>query len=185
MSRLELKQQWTGHEIGTPEVRSTMAQLRIAVDGNILTKNENSWSRSVQDHVLVSTYPLAYWMLQSWWRLLYEPIPFGSQPNIAWRMAHELGATGNGFVWPKILFASDGEHVQIWALPSDDTSGQSVRYLNGLRNPESVSIPDFMRTLTEFVSTVTSRLDSVDVLDSDLATLFSIIMSEQRDSDTV
>ncbi|MBN1296795.1 hypothetical protein JXA80_08430 [bacterium] len=184
MNSLELHQQWTGYDFGAPEVRSTMAQFRIIVDGINLAGNENTWSQSVQDHILVSTYPLADWMLQSWWRLLYEPIPHGNKPDIAWRMSHELGSAGHGFVWPKILFVSDGENVHIWASPSTGAAGQSVRYLNGLPTPASIPLTEFERTLTDFVSTVVERLETVRVPDTHLSALFSLVVDEGRDDKT-
>ncbi|WPD23175.1 MAG: hypothetical protein SD837_01155 [Candidatus Electrothrix scaldis] len=184
MNLFELRQKWLYSGCGAPECSQTTAQLAIYAENCSLTKNENIWSQSVQESIVVSTYPLALWMLQSWWRLLYEPLPVRGRPATHWRMAHELGAVGHGFVWPKVIFASDSENVQIWASPSDMRCQQSVRYLNGLHSPVAVPVAEFENVLFDFVSTVISRLDAVGVSASDLSELFKILQDEQQDGES-
>jgi hypothetical protein len=101
-----------------PELRQTMAMLQLNIDNVNLMKNLDIWSKSVLDHTLVSAYPLALWVASSWWRLNWEPLPaHGAHPSMDWRMAHELGAANKGLVWPQIIFASDREVMQAWAVP--------------------------------------------------------------------
>jgi hypothetical protein len=112
-----------------------MSDLALHVGNVNLLKNEDIWSRTIQESVLVSSYPLAMWLASSWWRLNWEPLPArrrGDGPSVDWRMAHELGAANHGFVWPQIIFASDCEVMQVWAVPSGINDNQSVRYLNEL-----------------------------------------------------
>lgn len=185
MKKFEFRQSWSSLGTGVPEFSNTMAQLEIYVDDYNLTKNENIWSQSIHKHIVVSTYPLALWILQSWWRLLYEPLPSRRKPEVDWRMAHELGAANQGFVWPKIIFASDSENVQIWASPSDANCQQSVRYLNGLYFPISIPISSFQGTISDFVSTVVNRLDAVGLPHSDLSELYKIIREEQQNENSL
>lgn len=184
MNAFELRYKWLYPGGGEPECSHTTAQFEIYAENCSLTKNENIWSQSVQESIVVSTYPLALWILQSWWRLLYEPLPPRGKPAIHWRMAHELGAAGHGFVWPKVIFASDSENVQLWASPSDTHCQQSVRYLNGLNAPVAVPVAEFQNLLLDFVSTVISRLDAVGISESDLSELFKIIWNEQQDGES-
>jgi hypothetical protein len=184
MEKIDFRQRWSSVGAGAPEFGSTLAQFEIYVGDYNLTRNENSFSQSIQDHVIVSTYPLALWMLQNWWRLLYEPLPARHKPDLSWRMAHELGAVNHGFVWPKILFASDGQNVQVWSWPSDVNCQQSVRYIHGLSLPASISIPAFRETLFGFISTVESRLDAFGLRSTDLSELFSIVRGEEQKEDS-
>lgn len=181
---IDFRQSWTSVGSGTPELANTLAQLEIYVGDYNLTRNENLFSQSLQDHVIVSSYPLVLWMLQNWWRLLYEPLPASNKPDISWRMAHELGAANYGFVWPKILFASDSLNVQVWSSPSEVNSQQSVRYINGLNLPASISITDFRQALIGFISTVESRLETFGMGSNDLSALFSIVKEEEQIEDS-
>ena len=178
--KIDFRQSWSDVGAGTPELANTLAQLEIYAGDYNLTRNENIFSQSIQDHVIVSSYPLALWMLQNWWRLLYEPLPKSNKPDVNWRMAHELGAANHGFVWPKILFASDSQNVQVWATPSNANCQQSVRYINGLNHPVSISIHDFRQALFEFVSTVENRLKVFRLESTDLSELFSIVREEEQ-----
>lgn len=184
MNSLEFRQQWADFGGGDAEFSKTQARIEIHAGGYNLTENENTWSQSIQDHILVSAYPLAMWILQSWWRLLYEPLPSSGRPNTQWRMAHELGAANHGFVWPTVLFASDGENLQVWAMPSDANSRQSARYINGLYTPVAIPVAQFRVTLEAFVSTVVNRLAAVGLPATDLGELFKIIQHEQQDQDS-
>ena len=69
-------------------------------------------------------------------------------------MAHELGAANDGFVWPQIIFASDPEVMQVWAVPLSDNDNQSVRYVNGLEIPASIALTDFQRDVEDFITAV-------------------------------
>jgi hypothetical protein len=181
MKQLEFRQNWMAPGIGEPEISGTMSLLEIYAGETKLTKNQNIWSQSIHDHILVSTYPLAMWFLQSWWRLIFEPLPsYGCIPTIDWRMAHEMGAANQGFVWPKVVFTSDSEEIHVWATPSGDECQQSVRYINGLRTPVSVPIKKFQQSITDFVLEVVNRLDAINVSCSELSELWGIISEEQQ-----
>lgn len=100
---LRLGFQWEAAGNDNAESYHTMARLSLAVNGYSLTRNEDSWSRTVKGDVLVSLYPLAVWFASSWWRLLHEPHPGkGVRPSVSWRMAHELAAANQGYVWPTV-----------------------------------------------------------------------------------
>lgn len=176
----ELNLNWLDSGNDEPEYRSTMAMFELCAGGTKLTQHEDIWSQTIRDDVLVSAYPLALWMASSWWRLNFEPLPAHNlRPTTGWRMAHELGAANHGFVWPQIMFASDCEVMQIWAVPSKASpENQSVRYLNGLNEPTNVSLGDFRRSVAEFVEAVIYRLEAVGIPDSDLARLWAEIREE-------
>ncbi|MBK7708429.1 MAG: hypothetical protein IPJ30_22400 [Acidobacteria bacterium] len=107
---------WSDIRSDEAEIGYSMANLQIRLNNENLTENENTWSKTIEDSVLTSAYPLAYWICSSWWRLLYEPLPpSGMIPSTDWRLSHELASANSGFVWPKIIFASDNRVVQIWS----------------------------------------------------------------------
>lgn len=164
------------------EYGATMADVEISVNDFLVTENLNSWSRSIRKSVLVSAYPLAYWITSSWWRLLYEPLPpyTGPQrpPSTDFRLSHEVAGAGDGYVWPRLIFGSDLKTVQIWSAPSPSVEGQSIRYLGGLGGPFHVRIPDMERALGHFVDLVVSRLAEIGVKNSDLAAFWKEVWSD-------
>lgn len=181
MSKFEIFYDWAPSPT-TQDVAmdATTAFLKIAVDGFPLTKNNNIWSKTVSDQVLLSLYPLATWFVASWWRLNFEPLP--KRPTHDWRMSHEIAAAGEGFVWPKIIFASDGHSIAIWAK-SFINEKQSVHYLQGLEAPYFVKISDFQKTIDYFVHGVLERLQAIQGHGSDLGELWNLLHHEREDLD--
>lgn len=163
----------------------TMTHLKININDLNLTENFNIWSQTVEEDVLVSAAPLALWFLQSWWRILYEPLQYytNGKLDIGWRMAHEIGAANNGYVWPRIAFVSDLENIFIFAQPTTDRK-QSVRYINGLDIAKHIKLNDFKKTISEFIEQVIDRLDALKEQDTTIKDLWNIILEESSDYET-
>jgi hypothetical protein len=183
MSNFKFTLDWLSVGQDERKFRDTTAQLALYVGELSLTQNEDVWSKTVRDSVLVSAYPLAMWLAVSWWRLNYEPQPKqGMLPSIDWRMGHEMGAANHGYVWPHIMLASDGEVMQVWSAASDPASKQSVRYLNGVSGPMAVALDDFRSGVDGFVSAVLNRLSAMGQTASDLASLWRLVQNDRADS---
>src|SRR3972149_3215532 len=93
-------------------VNATLAALRIeaGVEGSPripITRVLNPATHSVRDHIYVSAYAVARWLLLNWWRLRWEPL----RTTTHWRMTHSLAAIGGGDAWPPLQFSSDGRFV--------------------------------------------------------------------------
>lgn len=184
MAELRFSHDWLSAGADGPVFRDTSAQFAIYLDDTCLTRNEDIWSKTVRDTVLVSTYPLALWFASSWWRLNWEPLlKPGPRPSLDWRMSHELGAANHGFVWPRILFASDGEVINVWAAAAS-TQGQSVNYLRSLDGPQVVKISDFQRSVDNFIGAVLNRLSAVGCPDTELAALWQLVLDDRADPST-
>ena len=179
MSLFKFTHEWASAGQDIPEIYYTMTNLALHVGDINLMQNEDVWAKTIRDAVLVSSYPLAMWLAASWWRLNFETL--SASPSIDWRMAHEMGAANHGFVWPKVLFASDREFMQIWAAPSNANSQQSVRYLNGLDRAAFVKLTDFQRSVETFITSVLNRLDAVDCHNTDLWQLWQLIQEDRAD----
>jgi hypothetical protein len=182
MTKFDITCNWLAAGNDAPEFHQTMGMFGLQVGDISLTQNEDIFSRSIRDTVLVSAYPLANWLAASWWRLMYEALPAnGMQPELEWRLAHELGAANHGFVWPQIMFASDREVMQVWALPSRADIEQSVRYINGLNGPSSLSLTDFESKAASFINLVIARLEARGIPDTALSNLWKEIIEERDD----
>jgi hypothetical protein len=181
MSKLRFEYEWLSAGLDDPAFRETTAQLALYVGDTCLARNEDIWSKTVRDSVLVSTYPLAMWFASSWWRLNWEPLQeHGVRPSLDWRMTHEMGAANHGFVWPKALFASDGEFVSIWA-EAGAPQVQSVNYLAGVDSPQGIQIGEFQRGVDSFVNAVLSRLRAVGQTDTELEALWGLVIEDRAD----
>jgi len=184
MAEIDFSIDWLASESSSPIIRDTSGQLAIHLDNTCLTRNVDVWSSTVRDAVLVSAYPLALWLASSWWRLNFEPLPqLGVRPSLDWRMAHELGAANHGYVWPRIIFAPDGESINVWA-EQISMEGQSVQYLYGLDAPRAVTLAGFQRKVGGFIERVITRLQAREHHGTDLAELWALVRQDQESPET-
>lgn len=184
VNSLSLNFEWLTCGNDAPEIRQTMGMFGLKVGDISLTRHEDTGSQAIRDTVLLSAYPLAAWMVSSWWRLRYEPLPpAGIQPSISWRMAHELTAANQGFIWPRVILASDLESMQIWSTASSATDLQSIRYINSLEHSFSVSLLEFEQKAKDFIESVLSRLRATGMATTSLASLWQEVQEELAEPD--
>lgn len=182
MNSLSLNFDWLTSGNDSPEIRQTMGMFKLRVGDISLTQNEDAFSQTIRDTVLVSAYPLAAWIASLWWRLLFEPLPpTNAKPSVDWRMAHELTAANQGFIWPRVILASDTELMQIWSTPSKAVDQQSVRYINGIEGSCPINLHEFELTAEIFIETVISRLKATGVDNTPLANLWQEVQEERSD----
>jgi hypothetical protein len=179
MDELFINTQWESSVHEPLEVRVTSAMLKIALGNQIVTRNEDEWSRTIRDEVRLSAYPLALWLASSWWRLRWEPFPM-STPSRSWWMAHALTAAGYGYLWPQMLFASDGEEMHILTVPTSPDLKVPVRYLS--KGYHSIDDTVFERTIDEFVNKVIARLVASNAEHTELRNLWEEVLEERADS---
>lgn len=106
---------WLGRENGSEEDRAFYAEIGISVGDEWLTQLEDLTARTVRKHMRGSGYQLAQWFAANWWRLRHEPAFEGSNNDVDWRIAHCMAAAGGGYVWPDVLFTSDGASLEVEA----------------------------------------------------------------------
>jgi hypothetical protein len=148
------------------------------LNGRIATRCYNALSDSERDFTRVSLYPMAQWLAASWWRLRWEPdsSETASRPPANWGLSHDLAASGHGFLWPNLTFASDGEWMQLHVRPSSRQSQEPTRYLSEF----SVSIPiqDFETSIDQFLEKILLRLEPLG--NTDLHDLWREILHERH-----
>jgi hypothetical protein len=177
---LSISWEWLSSLHETPEVRQTSAKLKLVLGQQVLTRNVDEWSQTVSDDVRMSAYPLALWLASNWWRLRWEPLPPG-EPSLSWRMSHEIAAAGYGCVWPRVLMASDGESIQVWAEPTSNRGPAPVKYLNGAHGV--MSAEEFERSIDHFLDGVLARLNAVGIGNSELHELCREISEERTNAE--
>lgn len=161
---------------------ATMSRLLISADDVLVTENSNTWSKSIEQTILVSSAPLAMWFLQNWWRLLYEPFQAYSKgnPGHNWRMAHEIGAANHGYVWPRMAFFSDLNSIYIASAPTNEKT-QSVRYLNRINGITSVSLAEFEQSVKAFLNECIDRVNSLEIGENTIEEFLEVIETEKAD----
>lgn len=157
----------------------TFAALKLRVGDCVVTEAEDSIAQTLRDDILVSVYPLARFMAENWWRLRWEPQPVRIDP--AWRLRHCLSAAGDGYSWPNLQFASDGESIHVYLAPAAASRTSSIRYVNRLS--EWISAETFENAVDRLLEAVSGRLDAMRCSDTDLERLIEDLRAERNDPD--
>lgn len=177
---LKVECEWWGPSADESEaMQACRAAIGISVGNHFLTRLEDSWANTIRTRMNGNAYTLARWFAGNWWRLRWEPENPGSQSDVDWRMSHSMASAGDGFSWPGILFASDGDSIAIASRMSREPVMGPVRYLTEL----STRIPakDFERSIDSFLSLVISRLHAKGCASGELVELWEEVMRERRD----
>ena len=153
-------------------LRATWARLEIhARDGTreiCLTDCVGERSRSLRRGVYGSVYPVARWIVENWWSLLYESIPsesyqggrsYATDPSFRpWVRRHNLLAARGGFALPDVSLYRDGGEVALRCVPDPD-EWDGVYPIRFVRNSDMMLAPaDAEQGLRDFIETVADRI---------------------------
>ena len=177
---LKIECEWWGRANGENDISQvSRGAIGISVGDQWLTRLEDSWGNTVRNRLHASAYTLAGWLAGNWWRLRWEPETPSSRSDVDWRMSHSMASAGDGYCWPSILFASDGDTL---AVASRATRGRvlgPVRYLNEVNT--RITGKAFESAIDAFLTLVLSRLHAEGFAKTELAELWNEVMNERAD----
>jgi hypothetical protein len=171
---------WERIETLPIEQAVTCTRIRLMLDGICVTEHEDNFAHTVREDVLLSAYPLAMWFATNWWRLLYEPRPtIGTVPT-AWHISHEMPSANEGYVWPVVVFQSEGPSIAVTVPAQAGSKNNSLRYLNTYKRPFHITRKQLEKNLRSFITETVSRLAAMDVGETDLSRLWTEVQDEVR-----
>ncbi|NEX17769.1 MAG: hypothetical protein C1943_14400 [Halochromatium sp.] len=158
--------------------RVAEADIGIVVGDICLTELEDRMAKTVRPTFRASTYRLALWLAENWWRLRWEP----EDDSLDWQLSHNLAAIGAGYVWPALTLVSDGERVMLRMRPSTVTASADIRYL--LQTDLRISVESLITGIDRFIGAVIERLRACGQQDTDLEMLWNDLLEERQDAET-
>jgi hypothetical protein len=161
----------------------TCARIQISLKGSCITEHEDSFSHTVREDVLLSAYPLALWFATNWWRILYEPRPSNGAAKAEWRISHEMPSANEGYIWPVLVFESVGPSIALTVPRRAGSKDDALRYLNTQTSPVYLWRNGLEASLREFINQTVSRLEAMNVKDTELAKLWVEVQDESRSPD--
>lgn len=147
------------------ELRATWGRLIVRVGGWPVSKLYDYDVKTVSDQIYLPLYPVAEWIVENWWALLYEVENPTNRKDPNYAVRHDLNRASGGFALPRLRFSALGERMQLhWDranMPS-----KRVEFMNyGTRLVDRAQVEN---ELTRFVSVVIERLRSEGVLETPL-----------------
>lgn len=166
---------WALLEQGSPEERAGFAALGISAYGVCLTAGHDRLLQSIRQAPFLSAYHLAEWLAWNWWRLRWEPRKAG----VEWELSHDMASIGNGYIWPNIQIASDGNTIALVAKPTPERENTPYRYINDVTS--LISAAEFEGEVDLFIEAVLRRLESLQIVESNLADIWRSVLLERQD----
>lgn len=157
----------------------TFAALRVLLGGVTVTEVEDCIAQTLRDSVFVSAYPLARFMAENWWRLRWEPAI--SRVDAAWRLRHSVSAAGDGYNWPNLEFASDGETIHAQMKASQPSPTAQIRYVKTVN--EFILTEVFEQSVDWLLDAVAGRLDARGHRETELSSLIDELRIERSDTE--
>lgn len=171
MRELDFRVEWDeAPGVTDDDLARTWAQIHILVEGTPVTRFYSSRSQSVRSGIYGSALPLAVWLLEHWWFLLYEGTPSsrifeGGRQALAqsdedelraWLQRHNLLSAREGFALPDLSVFRDESGVQLRWVPDLGETNYPGRFLEDGRAVISEQV--FVAAVHEFVTAVAERL---------------------------
>jgi len=162
-----------------PELRATWARFRVLVEDWCPTRVISGEARGARDHVYVSVYPLAEWLVANWWFLNHE----FKTPRSAYFERHSLGFAGDGSAYPNLSISPLGDVTEV-SCQKRLLRHQRLEFIEDGR--AFLKTEEVMRSIRRFVEYVLERLEDCGIRSTPLheewaAVLHSAENPEERD----
>ena len=144
---------------------SEPGHLRIRLGDSILTRLIRRGSHEPDDWLEAPPVPLAFWFIDNWWRIRWEPTPHRDL-NAEWGLAHHLSSVGAGYHWPNVSIWGEGSRVGIAVHADANNLQPSLKFvaqprLNYVPSlTVEAAIDRFVRDVLEHVGKTSDGLDA-------------------------
>lgn len=169
---LSIECEWTEQSLAEdPLERQTWARIQINAGGRSVSRVWDREAQTERTSLYVPAFPIACWVVQNWWALLYEParsdkvVPPGEflfETQRSWLLRHCLRSAEAGLMLPRMCVFADGRGAAV-AWFADDID--SYPHMPGqFVESGSVRVPtmEVAEALRAFVSGVLKRVSAVE-----------------------
>lgn len=144
---------------------ATWARLSLKAGDSYVSEAIDLGSQSHRTGIYGSLFPVAEWIVEHWWHLLYEPAPQTPLPSgrsgveaiRGWVQRHNLLAAREGGALPDLTIARDGKDVLLrWVADPASRAPRRLRFVG--QDDAHVSCSELENTMGRLVEAVLSRL---------------------------
>ena len=152
-------------ESGGTDSGADPRRISMRLGDACLTRLVRRGSNAPDDWLKAPPVPLAFWFIDNWWRIRWEPAPY-TDLNAEWGLAHHLSSVGAGYHWPNVSIWGEGSRVGI-AVHADASNLQpSLKFVAQPRLDYvpsltvEAAIDRFVRNVLEHVGNASDGLDA-------------------------
>ena len=144
---------------------SEPCRLSMRLGDSILTRLIRWDSNEPDDWLEAPPVPLAFWFIDNWWRIRWEPAPYPDL-NAEWSLAHHLSSVGAGYHWPNVSIWGEGSRVGVAVHADANNLKPSLKFVAEPRLhyvpslTVEAAIDRFIRDVLEHVGKASDGLDA-------------------------
>ena len=147
--------------------------IKISTDDISFTRLIRQGDSGQDDYLCAPPAQLAFWLIDNWWRLRWEPPPGAFRPE--WRLAHDLSSIGGGYIWPRMALWGEEDRMGITSYPDH---ADSLRFLtDGLFYVAASAVED---SIDQFIN---SLLEDAISDHQALRAAYKALLQERDDED--
>lgn len=158
---------------------ATFGSLLLRVHSVPLTEVHDSLAESTRPTIRVPAVRVAEWLVANYWRLRWEARP--RKPDLSWQSAHCLASIGEGYAWPALEIAGDGETVDLSLHGETQADVAAIRYLREGRF--EVSGRAFDTGVDRFLDRIEGRIGTILPRETSFRDLREELADERNDPD--
>ena len=175
-THLEIKCNWMPNLTENHPEHNPQAEISISLKGTCVTTFLDQSTKKIGDSPQLSAYLMAQWLAANWWRLRWEP---QRQNDTDWDMSHNIAAAGGGYLWPSLVFSSDGETILAQSRTTPEKNCEPIAYLKDYIC--SIDCAGFEQEVESFVKSTIKRISSTSGEETNLKELWSEVERERQD----
>lgn len=182
MPRLEFEMEWQEAEhVRGEELTATWACLTIRLGDRSISRVFDKRAKTVRDGIFIPVYPLAEWLVENWWSLLYEfenPLK-RHDADFIWR--HSTAYARQGYALPGLEIISSESRTKLrWAPDLLKWSG--IEFI-GPGGEEWIDKESFRDACEQLVSAVVRRLATIGVEGTRLQRDWAVIQATDTEEE--
>ncbi|MEQ8965822.1 MAG: hypothetical protein RID91_08365 [Azospirillaceae bacterium] len=176
---MKLEKTWLRGRLDDPLEEATLAAAKITLGNKIITRNYDHRAGGERDYINVPLYPLALFIAEHWWPLLYGT---DKSRETFFSMNHYIDSAMKGFSFPGLTAWSSGDDDITVRAETEENPFQIIEFFTTSKFQVTIPREDIEENFYDLISSVLSRLGD-RARDTELERAWSRVLHSRDDSE--
>jgi len=176
---MNLEKTWLRGHLDDPLEEATFATVKITLGDKIITRNYDHRAGSERDYINVPLYPLALFVAEHWWPLLYGT---DKSRETFFSVNHYIDSGMKGFSFPGLTAWSSGDEDVTVRVDTEENPFQTIEFFTASNSQIAIPRDDLEANFYDLIRSVLSRLGD-RARDTELERAWNRVLHSRDDSE--